>query len=293
MNIRVGTCAWADHQPFYPPGIKPVDRLAYYARFFPLVEVDATYYHLMPARNFQAWADRSPAGFVFNVKAHKAMTRHERSRRERTDLPLEEIFARFRYSVEPLRQSGKLRAIHFQFPPWFDCTRENVGYLETVREEMEDYLVAVEFRNRSWFSDRDRTQATLRFLEAHEFVHVVCDEPQIGSGSVPPVPAVTQRQLVILRFHGRNEKMWYARTRHSGERFNYLYTEDELREWVPVIHDLAGGADEVHVLMNNNFANYAVRNAYQMGRLLGLDLPDPLPQQQSLLPPDVGADRGP
>lgn len=285
-TIRVGTCAWADHEPFYPPGLKPVDRLAYYARFFNLVEVDATYYHLMPARNFQAWADRSPPGFVFNVKAHKAMTRHERSDRDRTDLPLDEIFARFRFSVEPLRASGKLKAIHFQFPPWFDCTRPNVGYLETVREEMEDYLVSVEFRNRTWFADRARTQATLRFLEAHEFVHVVCDEPQIGSGSVPPVPAVTQRRLVILRFHGRNEKMWYARTRHSGERFNYLYSEAELQEWVPIIHELAGGADEVHVLMNNNFANYAVRNAYQLGRLLGLDLADPLPELQALPPTD-------
>jgi len=163
-----------------------------------------------------------------------------------------------------------------------------VAYLETVREEMEGYLVSVEFRHRSWFVDRSRTEATLRFLEAHQFVHVICDEPQVGSGCVPPVPAVTHRQLVIFRFHGRNEKMWYARTAHSGERFNYLYSEDELREWVPVIHQLAETADEVHVLMNNNFANYAVRNAYQMGRLLGLDLRDPLPEQQGLLPPDEG-----
>ena len=280
--IRVGTCAWSDHEPFYPPGLKPAERLAYYARFFSLVEVDATYYHLMPARNFQAWVDRSPPGFVFNVKAHKAMTRHERPERDRTDLPLEEIFARFRYSLEPMRAAGKLKAVHFQFPPWFGCTRENIAYLEMVREEMEGYLVSVEFRNRSWFADPARTQATLRFLEAHDFVHVICDEPQIGSGSVPPVPTVTQRQLAIVRFHGRNAAMWYARTRTSGERFNYLYSEGELREWVPVIHELAGSADEVHVLMNNNFANYAVRNAYQMARLLGLDLPNPLPEQQGL-----------
>jgi len=155
---------------------------------------------------------------------------------------------------------------------------------------MGGYLVAVEFRDRTWCSGRDRTEATLGVLEAHDFVHVVCDEPQVGSGSVPPVPAVTRRELVILRFHGRNERMWYARTKTSGERFNYLYSLEELQEWVPVIQELAGRAEEVHVLMNNNFANYAVRNAYQIGRLLGLDLPNPLPEQQGL--PVLDDERG-
>lgn len=114
-GIRVGTCAWSDHENFYPRGLKAGDRLAYYAQHFNLVEVDATYYHLQPRRNFEKWARVTPPDFVFNVKAHRSMTLHDRPRPP--EATLVETFALFREAVQPLQEAGKLRALHFQFPP--------------------------------------------------------------------------------------------------------------------------------------------------------------------------------
>lgn len=275
-QVFVGTCAWSDHERFYPPGLKPGDRLAYYARHFPLVEVDSTYYHLQPERNFRLWAQRTPDHFRFDVKAYKAMTRHERPGEEQTPLPLPEVFERFKAALQPLRESGKLRAVLFQFPPWFRCARESVRYLEEVRERMEGYLLAVEFRHVSWFAGGYR-ERTLDLLRRLDLVHVVCDEPQVGTGCVPTVVAVTNPELAVVRFHGRNKATWYLRGGRSADRFNYLYSEEELAEWLPRVRELAAQAREVHLLMNNNYGDYAVRNAFQLARLLGLDYPAPRP----------------
>ncbi|HEY8346110.1 MAG TPA: DUF72 domain-containing protein [Symbiobacteriaceae bacterium] len=270
--IRVGTCAWSDHEDYYPPGLPPSQRLSYYARHFSVVEVDSTFYRLQPARWFAAWADRTPPDFVFNVKAYGAMTRHHRQPRPGEE-DLAEVFRRFDASVQPLRSAGKLRALHFQFPPWFTCTPENRQWVAYCREQFPRDLVAVEFRHRSWFQDGAREE-TLRFLRELEAVHVICDEPQVGSGCVPPVVAVTHPALAIVRFHGRNRSTWYIRGERSADRFNYLYSKAELQEWVrPVREELEPAVAEVHLLMNNNRANYAVRNALDMMELLGLPVP--------------------
>src|SRR5438105_3954607 len=138
-RILVGTCNWADHTNFYPKNIKPTDRLAYYARYFPIVEIDASFYGLMPARNYELWAERTPDDFVFNVKAYRTLTKHGEKfvpgKRHDTDAPeldpSDEDFKAFRDSIQPLKDSGKLRAIHFQFAPWFKATDRNRDYLKT------------------------------------------------------------------------------------------------------------------------------------------------------------------
>ena len=124
-KILVGTCNWSDFEHFYPRGLKPNERLGYYARYFPLVEVDSTFYRLMPARNFELWAERTPDDFSFDVKAYRTLTRHGSEHRpgarhedDAPELdPAEDDFRAFKESIEPLRQAGKLRAILFQFPP--------------------------------------------------------------------------------------------------------------------------------------------------------------------------------
>lgn len=272
-RILVGTCAWSDHEGFYPGGLAPGDRLPFYARHFPLVEVDSTYYRLQPERNFRLWAQRTPPGFRFDVKAYRSMTRHVRPGQEDA-VPAEEAFLRFTAALEPLREAGKLRAVLFQFPPWFRRGPEAVRYLEEVRARMEGFLVAVEFRHASWFAGAARAR-TLDLLRDLGFVHVVCDEPQVGTGCVPAVVEVTHPELAVVRFHGRNRATWYLRGGRSADRFRYLYGEDELREWVPHVRLLAERAREVHLLMNNNYGDYAVRNAFQLARLLGLDYPEP------------------
>ncbi|HEV8635597.1 MAG TPA: DUF72 domain-containing protein [Chloroflexota bacterium] len=294
-KILVGTCNWADHEPFYPKGLKPNERLGYYSRFFPIVEVDSTFYRLMPERNFQLWAERTPDDFVFDVKAYRTLTRHgerhEPGARHETDDPeldpRDEEFKTFNASLEPLRQAGKLRAVLFQFPPWVKASERNREYLEVVREYMPDHLVAVEFRHRSWL-EGEESERTFDQLHKLGFVYTAVDQPQIGSGSIPPLYRVTNPALAIVRFHGRNAKSWYVRDAASSrERFDYLYKPEELAEWVPAVDEMASGAREVHLLMNNNAQNYAVLNARDMMRLLGQTPPPldaPAAAEQTKLP---------
>lgn len=262
-RIRVGTCNWADHTDFYPPKLKATDRLSYYAQHFSLVEVDSTFYHLQPAHNFARWAERTPPDFVFDVKVYRELTWHDREKE-----PSAETFERFGASIRPLQEAGKLRALLFQFPPWFTFQAKNLEYLSVCQEFFPGQTLAVEFRHRSWLTPENRDQ-TLEFLQARELAYVMVDEPQIGTGSVPPVVAVTSPRLAIVRFHGRNRQTWYAKVETTGDRFNYLYSPAELSEWLPALETVAARTQEVHVLLNNNRANYAVRNAKDFQMLLG------------------------
>lgn len=288
-TIRVGTCAWSDHEDYYPRGLPANERLAYYAGHFPIVEVDSSFYHLQPAKWYTAWAERTPPGFVFNVKAYGAMTRHHRVPRPGEE-EIGEVFKRFDESVQPLREAKKLKALHFQFPPWFTCTSENREWIAWCREFFSADLFAVEFRHSSWFQDGAREQ-TLDLLRQIRAVNVVCDEPQIGTGTVPPVVAVTDPRLAIVRFHGRNAATWYIKAETTAQRFDYLYSREELAQWVsPIRQALEPEAAEVHLLMNNNRSNYAVTNALDLMELLHLNVPE-RDTQGIPFPPVLGAKR--
>ena len=270
--VLVGTSNWADHQGYYPPGTKPHEQISYYARHFPLVSVDSTYYALQPRRNFEAWCARTPEGFLFNVKAYRELTQHNRDDRGRVETPRAETFEKFSYSLEPMRACGKLRAVLFQFPPWFRRSPENMEYIVTCKEMLPDDLLTVEFRHRSWL-DEEHAEGTLGFLREQGLPYVMADEPQVGWGSVPPVEGVTSPELAVVRFHGRNAETWYTKGKSSADRFKYRYTQGELAEWLPAIERAQRAAAEVHVLMNNNYGDYAVRNAADMMGLLGQPTP--------------------
>lgn len=272
-RVLVGTSNWADHQGFYPAGTKPAERITYYAQRFPVVSVDSTYYTLQPQRNFQAWCDRTPDGFLFDVKAYRELTQHNRTPEGEVETPRADTFEKFSYSLDPMRECGKLRAVNFQFPPWFKYSEANLEYIATCREFLPDDLLTVEFRHRSWL-EGEQAESTLDFLREHSLAYVMVDEPQLGSGSVPPAVAVTNSALAIVRFHGRNTETWYKKGLSSStERFKYLYKKEELAEWLPGIEQVQQQAAEVHVMMNNNYGNYAVRNAVDMMELLGQQAP--------------------
>lgn len=274
-RIRVGTAAWSDHRDFYPPGVRGTDRITYYARHFTVVEVNASYYALLPQRNYAVWAEQTPDDFTFNVKALGQLTGHAR------DMPATpEAFATFHASYEPLRQAGKLGAVLFQFPPWFENNDENRQYLAWCVEMMADDPLLVEFRNSTWLT-KDRADDTLDLLRSLTVTYVTVDAPQAGSGTVPLVPAVTRPDLAYLRMHGRNRESWNARGMITGERFNYRYNETELTELANVARQLAGSASEVHVVFNN-MVNHSVSNALTMMNLLGLESPAENPQQTRL-----------
>jgi uncharacterized protein YecE (DUF72 family) len=296
-RILVGTCSWADKSLvdcncFYPPEAKtPESRLRFYASRFPIVEVDSTYYGLpTDTRNAALWVERTPPEFVFDVKAFRLLTHHptppetlpkdmrealgDLAREKRNlyyrDIPPQirgDVWRRFADALLPLDSAGKLGIVLFQFPPWFLPGRDSSAYILEAQERLPQYRVAVEFRNNRWLSDRNR-ERTIDFMRGHNIPLVCVDEPQGLPSSVPPLPEATA-EIAVVRFHGRNREMWERRGATTSERFDYLYSEDELKEWVSPVERLAAATREVHVLMNNCVRDKAVVNAGQMRALLG------------------------
>jgi uncharacterized protein YecE (DUF72 family) len=291
----VGTCSWADKSLvecccFYPPEAKtPEDRLRFYASRFPIVEIDSTYYGLPSERNAALWVERTPDDFTFDVKAFRLFTQHptppralpkdvrealpsagaEKRNLYDRDLPDElrdEVWRRYADALLPLDSAGKLGVVVFQFPPWFLPGRESKEHIVRARERLPQYRVAVEFRNGRWFAEGNR-ERTLDFLRASDIPLVCVDAPQGLASSVPPLAEVTSDTSVV-RFHGRNAEMWAKAGASVGERFDYLYSEDELREWVPRVQRLAERTREVHLLMNNCVRDKAVVNAAQLDMML-------------------------
>ncbi len=295
-EIRFGTASWTDPTitrgaVFYPPGVDSAEeRLRYYATRFSLVEVDSTYYALPARRTAELWTQRTPADFTFNVKAHALMTGQPSevrrlpralrdslsdtlATRERIygkDLPPElydEVWASFRDALEPLRSSGKLGAVLLQYPRWFHPGHDNRVAILDARQRLGDIPCAVEFRNASWFGERD-AERTLDFLERNALPFVMVDEPQGLGSSVPPIAAVTSPRLAMVRFHGRRASQWEKPGVPVVERFRYLYDRAELGEWVPRIAHAAVEAVATHVIMNNCYSNYGTTNALEIASLI-------------------------
>ena len=285
-RILVGTASWTDKtllaSGWYPDDVETAEqRLAYYASQFPLVEVDSTYYTPPNERNSELWAQRTPEGFTFNVKAFSLLTQHPtkvsalyKDLRPDTDKRnvylkdldkdvVDQVWERFLAALEPLHAAGKLGAVLLQFPQWFPIGKRNRRYLLECKERCEPYRVCVEFRNRTWMSDENREE-TLDFLRSYALPYVCVDMPQGYPSSVPPVVAATAG-LAAVRFHGHSDK-WNSRDIY--ERFGYRYEESELREWAPRIRALSEESENVHVLMNNCYRNYAQVNARQLADLL-------------------------
>jgi uncharacterized protein YecE (DUF72 family) len=296
VAVAVGTSSWTDptlvrDSHFYPKGASSAeDRLRYYSSIFPVVEVDSTFYAPPSPQVATAWVDRTPADFRMEIKAFGLFTGHPVQRdRLWTDLrdavlpehagktrvygnhlepdALEEAWLRFGEALEPLRAAGKLGAVVFQWPPWFTAKQANRAVLEDLSGRLPGCPIAVEFRHGSWLSDRDR-ERTLGLLRDLGMTYVVVDEPQGFKTSVPPVVETTA-PLAIVRFHGHNAENWQKKNITPAERFRYLYSRDELQEWVDPIRGLAEQAEEAHALMNNCYRDYGVRNAHDLAQLLG------------------------
>ena len=262
--IRVGTCAFTDHEGFYPPTLPPSERLAYYARRFDLVEVDSTFYGLPRLLTLERWVEATPAGFTMDIKAERRMTGHVRGMGV-----LEQIAAcrEFKDRFDAFHRSGRMGAVLLQFPPWLRLGDDAIGMVRALREEMRPFGVSVEMRNRSWYQDGG--QELFSLLREIGAAHVVADEPQVGQGTVPLVPEVTD-DVAILRLHGRNAETWYVRGESSQDRFYYLYSQEELMTLRRTAETMAQSAREVHVLFNNNHGDFAIRGALTMRDMLGL-----------------------
>lgn len=285
-DIRVGTASWTDKtllaSGWYPRSEDTAEkRLAYYAKQFPLVEVDATYYTPPAERTAELWAARTPERFVFNVKAYGLLTGHParvnsiykdlRPETDKANVYLkdlepqvqEDIWDRFLSALDPLALAGKLGALLFQFPPWFTIRKDNKRYVREVINRCAPLRVVVEFRHASWF-EGDNAAETLEFLRDNDISYVCVDMPQGHRSSIPPILEATS-ELAVVRFHGHSDK-WTSKDIY--EKFGYLYSERELADWAPKLEKLASQAEHTHVLMNNCYSDYAQRNAQQLIALL-------------------------
>jgi len=272
--VRIGTCSWADEaltKHWYPKEVKSAEeRLRYYAERFSTVEVDSTYYRLPDEAMTARWAERTPEGFVMHVKAFGVMTRHpvrveqlppdlreaapvdDRGRVDRPPRELRaEVFARFHRALEPLRAAGKLGGILLQFPSYVVYKDVSLDYLRWAVEQLDGDRALVEFRHRSWLDEENRAD-TLAFLEKLRAANVCVDAPRTEAKNLVPTVVAATSPLAYARMHGRNAATWNARGGSASDRFDYLYPDDELREWVEPLRELGKKADEVYVLFNNN-----------------------------------------
>lgn len=249
-EVRVGISSWNSLPGFYPARTRADDKLPWYARHFPIVEVNTSYYRPVPAATYEKWIDLTPDGFLFDVKAFRDLTHGE-------TLPSDATFQQFRDSLQPLRAADRFGCALFQFPPNYGNTPGNREFLRRVAEQMTPDLVAVEFRNGTWLS-ADSAAETLALLSELGLAYAIADEPQLSRGAVQPLVATTNSNLAYLRLHGRNAAGWQG---HSGGRYDYDYATDELVGFVETIEQLATAAKHVHVLFNNNEKGAGTRNA--------------------------------
>ncbi|TCB93430.1 DUF72 domain-containing protein [Micromonospora zingiberis] len=305
--IKVGTSSWADRtllrSGWYPREVNdPAGRLGYYADRFALVEVDTSYYAVPTPETTQGWVEATPDGFTFNVKAYRLFTGHPTpvatlpadlrpaggpDRIRRRDLPspaYDELWRRFRAALAPIAAADRLGAVLLQFPPWLarsDAARRRIAELA---DRCRPWRVAVELRHGSWF-DGPAALETLAFLREHELTNCGVDMPQDRPESVPPILVATAG-LAMVRMHGHSTE-WDSGDKE--DRFRYAYGDRELRCWSELLTELAGQADELHVLFNNCCAGQAQRDAERLAELLGA----PAATAARTVGVAAGADRSP
>ena len=302
MTIRVGTSGWSYpggrgtwNGVFYPAKgarARGFDELTFYARWFDVVEVNSTFYGQPRAAVTAKWAERTPRGFEFAVKLYQKFTHPAMFRETAADAAPEADAAwldqagtvhqadvdEFRTGIEPLATAGKLGPLLVQFPPSFTATPEAIDYLGWLLRTFAEYTLAVELRHRTW-SDQEAEAAGL--LAAYGAAWVMIDEPkfefsirqQWGAAGAGGEPAEAP---AYMRFHGRNAAEWW---RHGAaeDRYNYLYTEGELRPFAAAAATAGATLKKAYLFFNNHFSAQGVANAVQLRRQLGQPVSEPLP----------------
>lgn len=259
------------------------DRLAWYCQQLPLAEITASY-RFPPTPELSAqWAERTPEGFSFDVRAWSLLTGNptfpdslwadlqdavpptlrDRRRLYPSHLPsdvIEECWARFAHAIEPLRRAGRLGAVILPYPNWFTPRPDSWAELAALRRRLPDVALAVEFRSPKWF-EAEACETTLGWLEDHGIALVCVDGPSRGPRALPLVVAATA-DLAVVRFAGRRST--------DGEPWTwpYRYPPEELDEWVARVGELASSASEVHLVMDNCWRSDAVDGALQLMSLL-------------------------
>ena len=261
--IRIGTSGFSFPDwkgPVYPLGIRERDMLSFYEKElgFNALEVNFTYYTLPSQKSFAAMSQKTSKGFEFVVKSFKGMTHEIRDKETGAMINNQEIFKKFKYSLAPLIEEGKLSCVLGQFPYGFFPNRENFDYLERFKNEMTDIPLVFEFRNQSWLKEQ-----TFQFLERNRVGFCIVDEPKLPK-LMPYFPRATS-EIGYFRFHGRNPNWFNVPIK---VRYDYLYSEKELKEFIPGVKDISQKTAKTLIFFNNCYSGSAAKNAAQMAKLL-------------------------
>ena len=288
-NVRVGTSGWnypsgpgSWNGVFYPPTRgrqKDFDELTFYAEHFDTVEVNSTFYGQPRAAVSKSWAARTPPGFEFSVKIYQKFTHpgmykkrlaqalpggEDAAAIEALALPNQADVDEFRRGIDPLAAAGKLGALLAQFPASFKYGEAEHEYLGELLHAFNDYSVAVELRHRSWSDRMDQTLATLNPFSA---AWVQIDEPKfrfsIQQNYLPNVEG-----FYYMRLHGRNAAKWW-RHEKADERYDYLYSSEELREFTDTIDAARRIVKKAYLYTNNHFSTKSIVNAAMIKHELG------------------------
>lgn len=284
-RLLAGATSWADRSlvrdgRFYPKRtMTATARLAYYCSRLPLAEVATTFRFPPTPALAQQWVDRTPPGFTLDIRAWSLLTgcptlpdslwpdladdvkpqARDRRRLYANHLPpaiIDECWARFAHAIEPLRSSGRLGAVILRYPRWFSPREDTWAELAATRRRLPGTELAVELHSPSW-TEGDRCEETLGWLEDHGLGFVCVDGPLTGPRALPRVVAATT-ELAVVRFTGRRAV--------DGEPWTwpYRYGAEELRAWLPAVADLASSTQSVHLLFDNTWRADAVEGAQTM-----------------------------
>jgi uncharacterized protein YecE (DUF72 family) len=258
-QLYVGTSGfsyaeWVD-AGFYPSGTKSGQMLQQYARYFLITELNYTWYQMPKAEAIERQCQQVSQEFLFAAKLTRTLT-HEIDQQQWRDQAI-----LYREGIVPLVQTGQLVAVLIQLSPSFLRTTSNRKYLATLLDELHDLPLAIEFRHRSWASDRVFSE-----LERRQVTLVGVDIPDLPN-LFPVLDVVTNPDLFYVRFHGRNAKGW--RSGNMQLQFDYNYSNDELHEWIENrIEPMSSQARKGVIFFNNHVRAQAPENARRMTNLL-------------------------
>ena len=240
---------------FYPSDLKRDDFLAFYSEHFNALEVNFSYYNIPTDSQLGNMVKRSMGKVHFSIKGNKQFTHEIKVAEWRNAVK------QFRASLYPFVNNGLLLSVLLQFPQSFHYEPDNRKYLAELLEEFGETPLVIEFRHIGWFNQRVYDELAKRNTGL-----CICDMPEISK--LPSFVKVNSQNLVIgnsgyMRFHGKNAGQWYA-SQNSRDRYDYLYKDEELEPYIPVIHDMTGKAKVVQVYFNNHAKGAAAVNARKM-----------------------------
>lgn len=246
---------------FYPQDLKRKDFLPYYATKFNALELNNTFYRMPTAQGLLSFYERSEGRLNFSIKANRLLT-HE------IDYNWQTAARDFYQALQPLQDKGALSSLLFQLPESFHYTRDNRLYLAKLIESFQAFPCLVEFRHKEWIKE-----SVFEGLEKLHAGLVFCDMPQLKNlpdGTLSKTPFIGSN--AYIRLHGRNAEAWYASgdSPNGSARYCYDYSDEELRQFLPVVKGALGEGKKVHVYFNNHPNGSGARNAESFLKMMEL-----------------------